>query len=127
MATSTGMNKHDNEEGWQEPSARDTSKARAMTIGQSWCQKEDSNEGSVTSKTPLQGSIKTQSNYNSFEPLMEFNTENEDYEEINNDEVDLYTFKVKSLDNSSQQHIVEELFTSSRMKTVKKYHCNRPP
>jgi hypothetical protein len=31
MAASSGTNEHDNEEGWQEPSARHTAKARTMT------------------------------------------------------------------------------------------------
>jgi hypothetical protein len=124
MVAGTGMHlRHDTQEKQEQ---RPSYKAGVR-------KKNQTKKGSSTINTPLQGSsesINTKSSYNSFEQLMEFNTEDEDYEEINNGEVDMYAFEVKSLNHYSilwktqfcsrvNTTIVEKLFTSSRMKTAK--------
>jgi hypothetical protein len=54
---------------------------------------------SMMTKTPSQSSSKTNSSRNSFHVLA-YNSEDEDYYDVNNDEFDMYTFDVNTLINN---------------------------
>jgi hypothetical protein len=92
------MRENGSEGEWKDPPARHTVRARTKNIGQHWTHNEDSGE-SMTSKTPSQGGNKTNSSRNSFDVLT-YNNEDEDYDDVNNDEVDMYTFEVNTLTNN---------------------------
>jgi hypothetical protein len=94
------MSENGSEGEWKDPPTRQTTvRARTAKLDQHWSQYKDSDE-SMTRKMPSQGSSKTNISIESFDVVLAYNNEDEDYDDIKSDEVDTYTFDADTLTNT---------------------------